>query len=50
MRDMNYTFHDWVRDEHGPFTYEDDLEDFIREHDAQLSEDFEEWCRQEDAA
>lgn len=50
MRDDNYQLHHWVRDEYGPFTYDDDLEDFIWEHAAQLSEEFEEWCSQQDAA
>ncbi|MBB4102414.1 hypothetical protein [Allorhizobium borbori] len=43
-----YTFHDFVRDNYGPFAFDDDLEDFIADREYELSEAFDAWSRDND--
>lgn len=41
----DYTFRDWVRDEYGPFAFNEDLDDFILQRDEELHEAYDTWSR-----
>lgn len=46
----DFSFHDFVQSEYGPFRFHEDLDDFIDEREEELREAYDQWLRDEDEA
>lgn len=44
----DFSFHQFVWAEYGPFRFDEDMDDFIAERQEELEEAYEQWQRDED--